>query len=151
MHMDTDTKPSRSMRCARKARAQGVETATRDRAVRAPARAHVAQRRPRAETPVRARRLPRASFEIAGGDGAAEAQNARAPRLKRGSQSDASRDGNRGSESRRENARAYDHLTPSEERRVHEPGAPPVTNPFQDVVPPEGIRLTPRHYAYLKI
>ena len=33
---------------------------------------------------------------------------------------------------------------------VHE-AAPPVTNPFQDVVPPEGIRLTPRHYAYLKI
>ena len=33
---------------------------------------------------------------------------------------------------------------------VHE-AAPPVTNPFQNVVPPEGIRLTPRHYAYLKI
>jgi len=33
---------------------------------------------------------------------------------------------------------------------VHE-AAPPVADPFQDVVPPEGIRLTPRHYAYLKI
>jgi ribosomal protein S12 methylthiotransferase len=33
---------------------------------------------------------------------------------------------------------------------VHE-AAPPVADPLQDVVPPEGIRLTPRHYAYLKI
>jgi len=29
--------------------------------------------------------------------------------------------------------------------------APPVHDPFADLVPPEGLRLTPRHYAYLKI
>ncbi|MCX7321194.1 MAG: 30S ribosomal protein S12 methylthiotransferase RimO, partial [Hyphomicrobiales bacterium] len=28
---------------------------------------------------------------------------------------------------------------------------PPVHNPHLDLVPPQGIRLTPRHYAYLKI
>ncbi|ASG20992.1 30S ribosomal protein S12 methylthiotransferase RimO [Nitrospirillum viridazoti] len=28
---------------------------------------------------------------------------------------------------------------------------PPVHNPYTDLVPPEGLRLTPRHYAYLKI
>ncbi|MFA6267208.1 MAG: 30S ribosomal protein S12 methylthiotransferase RimO [Pseudolabrys sp.] len=28
---------------------------------------------------------------------------------------------------------------------------PPQHNPFIDLVPPEGIKLTPRHYAYLKI
>lgn len=28
---------------------------------------------------------------------------------------------------------------------------PPVHDPFVDLVPPEGLRLTPRHYAYLKI
>jgi ribosomal protein S12 methylthiotransferase len=28
---------------------------------------------------------------------------------------------------------------------------PPAHDPFMDLVPPEGIRLTPRHYAYLKI
>lgn len=28
---------------------------------------------------------------------------------------------------------------------------PPVHNPFVDLVPPQGIRLTPKHYAYLKI
>ena len=35
---------------------------------------------------------------------------------------------------------------------VHE-WAPPVQNhdPFVDLVPPQGIKLTPRHYAYLKI
>jgi len=33
---------------------------------------------------------------------------------------------------------------------VHE-AAPPVANPFLDLVPEEGVRLTPRHYAYLKI
>lgn len=33
---------------------------------------------------------------------------------------------------------------------VHE-AAPPAHDPFLDLVPPEGIRLTPRHYAYLKI
>src|SRR5690242_10291282 len=29
--------------------------------------------------------------------------------------------------------------------------APPLHDPFLDLVPPQGIRLTPRHYAYLKI
>src|SRR5438270_1744815 len=29
--------------------------------------------------------------------------------------------------------------------------APPSHDPFLDLVPPEGIKLTPRHYAYLKI
>src|SRR3954468_9612559 len=33
---------------------------------------------------------------------------------------------------------------------VHEP-LPPKHDPFVDLVPPQGIRLTPRHYAYLKI
>ena len=33
---------------------------------------------------------------------------------------------------------------------VHE-ALPPAHDPFQDLVPPEGIKLTPRHYAYLKI
>jgi ribosomal protein S12 methylthiotransferase len=33
---------------------------------------------------------------------------------------------------------------------VHE-AAPPPHDPFVDLVPPQGIRLTPRHYAYLKI
>jgi ribosomal protein S12 methylthiotransferase len=33
---------------------------------------------------------------------------------------------------------------------VHEV-APPLHNPFLDLVPEQGIRLTPRHYAYLKI
>ncbi|MEC9185662.1 MAG: 30S ribosomal protein S12 methylthiotransferase RimO, partial [Pseudomonadota bacterium] len=33
---------------------------------------------------------------------------------------------------------------------VHEV-LPPPHDPFQDLVPPEGIKLTPRHYAYLKI
>ena len=28
---------------------------------------------------------------------------------------------------------------------------PPLHDPFQDLVPPQGIKLTPRHYAYLKI
>ena len=28
---------------------------------------------------------------------------------------------------------------------------PPRHDPFQDLVPPQGVRLTPRHYAYLKI
>jgi ribosomal protein S12 methylthiotransferase len=28
---------------------------------------------------------------------------------------------------------------------------PPVHDPFLDLVPPEGVKLTPRHYAYLKI
>ena len=29
--------------------------------------------------------------------------------------------------------------------------APPLHDPFMDLVPPQGIKLTPRHYAYLKI
>ena len=33
---------------------------------------------------------------------------------------------------------------------VHD-ALPPPQNPFEDLVPPEGIKLTPRHYAYLKI
>ena len=33
---------------------------------------------------------------------------------------------------------------------VHQ-AVPPVESPFAALVPPEGIRLTPRHYAYLKI
>ena len=33
---------------------------------------------------------------------------------------------------------------------VHK-AAPPLANPFVDLVPPQGIKLTPRHYAYLKI
>jgi len=33
---------------------------------------------------------------------------------------------------------------------VHEQ-LPPLHDPFVDLVPPQGIRLTPRHYAYLKI
>lgn len=33
---------------------------------------------------------------------------------------------------------------------VHE-AAPPQHDPFVDLVPPEGIKLTPRHYSYLKI
>ena len=33
---------------------------------------------------------------------------------------------------------------------VHE-AAPPLHDPFLDLVPPEGLHLTPRHYAYLKI
>src|SRR3954465_10381740 len=33
---------------------------------------------------------------------------------------------------------------------VHQ-AAPPAHDPFFDLVPPQGIKLTPRHYAYLKI
>ncbi|GGA82686.1 ribosomal protein S12 methylthiotransferase RimO [Brucella endophytica] len=33
---------------------------------------------------------------------------------------------------------------------VHE-AAPPTNDPFVDLVPPQGVKLTPRHYAYLKI
>jgi len=29
--------------------------------------------------------------------------------------------------------------------------APPPPDPFRDLVPPQGVKLTPRHYAYLKI
>lgn len=34
---------------------------------------------------------------------------------------------------------------------VHEVVAPPQHNPFVDLVPPQGVKLTPKHYAYLKI
>ena len=34
---------------------------------------------------------------------------------------------------------------------VHSAIAPPAHNPFLDLVPPQGIKLTPKHYAYLKI
>ncbi len=33
---------------------------------------------------------------------------------------------------------------------VHK-AAPPTANPFIDLLPPQGVKLTPRHYAYLKI
>jgi ribosomal protein S12 methylthiotransferase len=33
---------------------------------------------------------------------------------------------------------------------VHE-HLPPLHDPFSDLVPPQGVRLTPRHYAYLKV
>jgi len=33
---------------------------------------------------------------------------------------------------------------------VHE-AAPPAREPFVDLIPPQGVKLTPRHYAYLKI
>ena len=36
-------------------------------------------------------------------------------------------------------------------RAVHAALPPPEHNPFLDLVPPQGIRLTPRHYAYLKV
>ncbi len=34
---------------------------------------------------------------------------------------------------------------------VHRHVPPPPSDPFRDVVPPQGVKLTPRHYAYLKI
>jgi ribosomal protein S12 methylthiotransferase len=34
---------------------------------------------------------------------------------------------------------------------VHRHAPPPANNPFLDLVPPQGVKLTPRHYAYLKI
>ncbi len=34
---------------------------------------------------------------------------------------------------------------------VHEVAAPPAHDPYVDLVPPQGVKLTPRHYAYLKI
>jgi len=36
-------------------------------------------------------------------------------------------------------------------REVHRHAPPPAANPFVDLVPPQGVKLTPRHYAYLKI
>jgi ribosomal protein S12 methylthiotransferase len=43
-------------------------------------------------------------------------------------------------------AHAYEEVM----HAVHE-HVPPQHDPFTDVVPPQGIKLTPRHYAYLKI
>ncbi|MGR9100377.1 MAG: 30S ribosomal protein S12 methylthiotransferase RimO [Gammaproteobacteria bacterium] len=43
-------------------------------------------------------------------------------------------------------AHAYEEVISS----VHE-HLPPLHDPFASLVPPEGIKLTPRHYAYLKI
>jgi ribosomal protein S12 methylthiotransferase len=43
-------------------------------------------------------------------------------------------------------AHAYEEVVGA----VHEQ-LPPLHDPFVDLVPPEGIKLTPRHYAYLKI
>lgn len=43
-------------------------------------------------------------------------------------------------------AHAYESVMHS----VHE-HLPPLHDPYTDLVPPQGIRLTPRHYAYLKI
>jgi ribosomal protein S12 methylthiotransferase len=36
-------------------------------------------------------------------------------------------------------------------KAVHQAIAPPRHNPYVDLVPPQGIKLTPKHYAYLKI
>jgi ribosomal protein S12 methylthiotransferase len=43
-------------------------------------------------------------------------------------------------------AHAYEEVV----RAVHE-HLPPPTDPFTQLIPPQGIKLTPRHYAYLKI
>ena len=43
-------------------------------------------------------------------------------------------------------AHAYEAVMQS----VHQ-HLPPLHNPYQDLIPPQGVRLTPRHYAYLKI
>jgi ribosomal protein S12 methylthiotransferase len=42
---------------------------------------------------------------------------------------------------------AYDEVL----TQVHKHVAKPVHNPFIDLVPPQGVKLTPKHYAYLKI
>src|SRR6266581_9320816 len=42
------------------------------------------------------------------------------------------------------------HATQAVMEAVHAE-LPPLHDPFLDLVPPQGIRLTPRHYAYLKI
>lgn len=42
------------------------------------------------------------------------------------------------------------HATDEVVDAVHE-HLPPAHNPFLDLVPPQGIKLTPQHYAYLKI
>ena len=43
-------------------------------------------------------------------------------------------------------AHAYEEVV----KAVHE-HLPPPTDPFTQLIPPQGIKLTPRHYAYLKI
>ncbi|KTD31268.1 30S ribosomal protein S12 methylthiotransferase RimO [Legionella maceachernii] len=43
-------------------------------------------------------------------------------------------------------AHAYEEVV----RAVHQ-HLPPPTDPFTQLIPPQGIKLTPRHYAYLKI
>ena len=40
----------------------------------------------------------------------------------------------------------YESVVAAVHRRV-----PPAHDPFLDLVPPQGVKLTPRHYAYLKI
>ncbi|MEW6981975.1 30S ribosomal protein S12 methylthiotransferase RimO [Colwelliaceae bacterium 6471] len=42
---------------------------------------------------------------------------------------------------------AYDEVL----TQVHQHVAKPKHNPFVDLVPPQGVKLTPKHYAYLKI
>ncbi|WP_198245596.1 30S ribosomal protein S12 methylthiotransferase RimO [methane-oxidizing endosymbiont of Gigantopelta aegis] len=42
------------------------------------------------------------------------------------------------------------HATDEVVEAVHE-HLPPAHNPFTDLIPPQGIKLTPKHYAYLKI
>ena len=42
------------------------------------------------------------------------------------------------------------HATDEVLEAVHE-HLPPAHNPFTDLLPPQGIKLTPKHYAYLKI
>ena len=42
---------------------------------------------------------------------------------------------------------AYDEVL----KQVHEHVAKPEHNPFIDLVPEQGVKLTPKHYAYLKI
>ncbi|PKG82157.1 30S ribosomal protein S12 methylthiotransferase RimO [Colwellia sp. 75C3] len=42
---------------------------------------------------------------------------------------------------------AYDEVL----AQVHKHVAKPAHNPFIDLVPPQGVKLTPKHYAYLKI
>ena len=43
------------------------------------------------------------------------------------------------------------HDTPGVMKAVHEHLPRPPHDPFADLVPPQGIKLTPKHYAYLKI
>ena len=43
-------------------------------------------------------------------------------------------------------AQAYDGVMQAVHKHL-----PPAHNPFTDLLPPQGIKLTPRHYAYLKI